>query len=360
MSTMTMPVQRAPIASLVLAALTLTAAPATAEKKYDPGASDKEIRIGNVVPYSGPWADYGMTGKALAAVFEQVNENGGIGGRKVKFVSVDGAGDSKKSLEAARKLVEEEPVLLLVGVWGGGPNRAIRPYLNERKVPQLFVASSEETFADPAHYPWTMGFYPSRRTEGQGYVRTVLKTKPAAKIAVLAPDDEDGTACVEGIREALGDKAKSMLVKEARFRASDEASVDAAIAVLKESGADVFLNMATGKPASRAIRAAFDAGWHPTQFVPGAAMSIGGVLEPVNASPVIVEDDVLVGGPGDDRLDGGPGNDTFVEGGNDTAYSPAIAAGSGNDVLNGGAGENFADYAGRAAALSPLVLPCRC
>ena len=280
MSTMTMPVQRAPIASLVLAALTLTAAPATAEKKYDPGASDKEIRIGNVVPYSGPWADYGMTGKALAAVFEQVNENGGIGGRKVKFVSVDGAGDSKKSLEAARKLVEEEPVLLLVGVWGGGPNRAIRPYLNERKVPQLFVASSEETFADPAHYPWTMGFYPSRRTEGQGYVRTVLKTKPAAKIAVLAPDDEDGTACVEGIREALGDKAKSMLVKEARFRASDEASVDAAIAVLKESGADVFLNMATGKPASRAIRAAFDAGWHPTQFVPGAAMSIGGVLEP--------------------------------------------------------------------------------
>ena len=271
---------RAFVTSLVLSAVALVAPSSAAQKRYDPGATDKEIRIGTIAPVTGAWAEYGMVAKALAAVFEQLNENGGIGGRKVRFVSLDGGGEAKKSLEAARKLVEEEPVLLLVGVWGGGPNRAIRPYLNEKKVPQLFVASSEETFADPAHFPWTMGFLPSRRTEGEGYARTLLKTKPAAKIAVLVPDDEDGTACLEGIRGALGEKAKTMLVKEARFRVADEASVDAAVAALKDSGADVFLNMATGKPASRAIRAAFDAGWHPTQFVPGAAMSIGGVLEP--------------------------------------------------------------------------------
>jgi branched-chain amino acid transport system substrate-binding protein len=264
----------------ILLALLAAAPAAGGERKDDPGATNKEIRIGTIAPLTGSWSDYAMVAKSLAAVFEQVNDAGGINGRKVKLVVADGAGDPKKSLEAAKRLVEEEAVLLLAGVWGGGPNRAIRPYLNEKMVPQLFVASSEETFADPAHFPWTMGFSPSRRTEGQGYVRAALKANPKARIAVLVPDDEDGAACLEGIREALGDKAKTALVKEARFRAADEGSVDAAVAALKESGADLFLNMATGKLASRAIRAAYDAGWRPLQFVPGGAMSIGGVLEP--------------------------------------------------------------------------------
>ncbi len=271
---------RVSVASLVLSFVALVSAPAEAQKKYDPGATDKEIRVGTVMPVSGSFSEYAAIGKAMAAYFEGVNDNGGVNGRKVRFTNLDGGGDPKRSLEQARKLVEEEQVLLTAGIWGSGPNKAIRPYLNEKKVPQLFVASSEETFNDPAHYPWTMGFMASRRTEGQAYVKAILRMKPAARIAVLASEDEDGTESVTAIRDALGEKAKTMLVKEARFKLSDDAAVDAAVAALKESGADVFLNMAAGRSAARAIRTAYDLGWRPMQLIPSTASSIGAVLEP--------------------------------------------------------------------------------
>jgi branched-chain amino acid transport system substrate-binding protein len=265
-------------AALLVSAL--AAPPAVAQRKYDPGATDTEIKIGNFMPYTGAFSEYGATGHAEAAYFRMINDQGGLNGRKINFISVDSGSDTAKSMALAHQLVEQDQVLLTAGIWGTPPNLAIRSYMNEQKVPQLFVAATESAFDDPSHFPWTMGFQPTRRTEGLVYAKYILRNRPAGKIAILYPDDPSSQEWLLGIREALGAKASAMIVKEASFRYSDPAALDAQIVALKNSGADVFMNLAVGRLATQAIRKAYDLDWHPLQFIPNASLSIAAFLEP--------------------------------------------------------------------------------
>jgi branched-chain amino acid transport system substrate-binding protein len=249
-------------------------------KRYDPGATDTEIKIGNIMPYTGTFSEYGAIGKAEAAYFQMINDAGGVNGRKIKFVTVDSGSDWKSASEQARKLVEEEQVLLLFSNFGYPGNKAIRAYMNEKKVPQLFVASNDSIFDDPAQYPWTMGFAASKRTEGIVYARYILREKPNAKVAILAPSDPSGDEWRAGVREGLGDNASSMIVKDVSFSYADPKSVGTMVAQLKDSGADVFLNFNVGRFATEAIRTAWDLNWRPLQFIPNASLSIAAFLEP--------------------------------------------------------------------------------
>lgn len=272
--------QRLRVSVAALISFALVVVPAKAQKKYDPGATDAEIKIGTIVPDTGKFSEYGAIGRAEAAYFQMINDLGGINGRKLNLVSLDSGSDSGKSLALARQLVEKDQVLLTVGTWGAPTNLAIRDYMNEKKVPQLFVADTDSAMNDPAHFPWTMGFQPSKRTEGVAYARYILQTRPDAKIAILygsVPTDQEW---LPGIREGLGEKASTMIVKEVSFDYSDPALLDPQIMALKNSGADVFMNLAVGKFATEAIRQAYDIDWHPLQFVPNASLSITSFLEP--------------------------------------------------------------------------------
>jgi branched-chain amino acid transport system substrate-binding protein len=264
---------------LILLALVL-ALPAPAQKRYDPGASDTEIKVGNFVPYTGPFAEYGAIGRAEAAYFRMVNDHGGIRGRKVTFISLDSGPGPEAALALTRRLVEEDQVLLVAGAWGSPSNKAIRPYLNERRVPQLFVAGTDATFEDPEQFPWTMGFAPSKRTEASRYGQYLLEHKPDARIAVLTSDDEEGAEYRAGLAEGLGAKAAAMIVQDGRFRYSDPDAIEAAVAKFQKAGADVFMNLAIGRFATRGIRAAYDLGWRPLQFIPNASLSVTAFLEP--------------------------------------------------------------------------------
>jgi branched-chain amino acid transport system substrate-binding protein len=253
---------------------------ALAQPKYDPGATDTEIKIGNIMPYTGAFSEYGATGRAEAAYFQMINDQGGVNGRKIKFISLDSASDTDKAVALAHQLVEQDQVLLTVGIWGTPANVAIRPYMNEKKVPQLFVAATESAFDDPAHFPWTMGFQASKRTEGLVYAKYILRNKPEAKVAILYAGDPSGREWLQGIRDGLGQKASAMIVKEASFEYSEPQGFDAQIVALKNSGADVFMNLAVGRLATRAIRKAYDIDWHPLQFIPNASLSVAAFLEP--------------------------------------------------------------------------------
>jgi len=252
---------------------------AAAQKAYDPGVTDIEIKIGNIAPYTGWGSEYASSTRAEAAYFQMINDRGGVNGRKISFVSLDGASEPANTLPLTRKLVEEEKVLLLFSTVGTESNLAIRDYLNRVKVPQLFVQSSSAVFNDPAHFPWTMGFFATYRDEGVAYARYVLAHKPAGKIAVLYANDDAGKEYLAGVRAGLGDQAAAMIVKEVSYQVSD-ASLDAQIATLKDSGADVFFNFAIGPFATKSIRAAYDLGWRPLQFIPNASLSIAAFLEP--------------------------------------------------------------------------------
>lgn len=256
------------------------ALPLRAQPKYDPGATDTEIKIGNVMPYSGAFSEYGATGRAEAAYFRMIDDQGGVNGRKIKFISLDSGSDTNKAVALAHQLVEQEQVLATVGIWGTPANMAIRPYMNEKKVPQFFVAATDSGFDDPAHFPWTMGFQVTRRSEGLAYAEFVLRNRPAAKVAILYARDRSGDEWLQGIHEGLGGKAASMIVKESAFDYSDPEAVDAQVAALKDSGADVFMNLAVGRLATRTIRQAYDIGWHPLQFIPNASLSVAAFLEP--------------------------------------------------------------------------------
>ncbi len=265
-----------PIAALFVAAIATPLV--VGQKKYDPGATDTEIKIGNIMPYTGAFSEYGSTGRAEAAYFQMINDQGGVRGRQIKFISVDSGSDTEKSIALAHQLVEQDQVLMLAGNWGTPANLAIRSYMNEKQVPQLFVAATEAAFDDPSHYPWTMGFQPSKRTEGMVYAKYVRDNRPNAKIAVLY--SSDGEEWLEGIRDGLGDKSPAKIVKEASFDYSNPEGLDEQIAALKASGADVFMNLAVGRFATLAIRKAYDIGWHPLQFIPNASLSIAAFLEP--------------------------------------------------------------------------------
>jgi branched-chain amino acid transport system substrate-binding protein len=260
-------------------ALALAAAPAAAQKKYDPGASDTEIKIGQTMPYSGPASAYGTIGKAEAAYFKMINEQGGINGRKINFISLDDAYSPPKTVEMVRRLVEQDEVLLVFQTLGTPSNTAIQKYMNAKKVPQLFVATGATKWNDPAGNPWTMGWQPNYQTETTIYAKHILKEKPNAKIGVLYQNDDYGKDYLKGLKDGLGDKAKSMIVAEVSYEVSDP-TVDSQVVQLQGSGADVFVNITTPKFAAQAIRKAFDIGWKPVHYLNNVSTQIGSVLTP--------------------------------------------------------------------------------
>jgi branched-chain amino acid transport system substrate-binding protein len=242
-------------------------------------AAANEIRIGNIAPYTGSSQDYGAVARAEAAYFQMINDRGGVKGRRINFISVDDGSDPAATLTLARRLVEQDRVLALFSSFGTDANLAIRAYANEQQVPQLFVEASSAVFDDPAHFPWTMGFYPTYRTEGFAYAQYLLQTKPKAKIAVLNEDSVAGQEYYQGLRDGLGDKAAAMIVQQATYPPGSS-TVDAQIDVLKNSGADVFMDLAWGSVATAAIRRAYDIDWHPLQFIANASLSVAAFLDP--------------------------------------------------------------------------------
>src|SRR5258708_32790686 len=263
--------------SLVGVLAVAVASSAHAQKRYDPGATDTEIKIGNIMPYSGPASAYATIGKTEAAFFNKLNSEGGINGRKINFISYDDAYSPPKAVEQARKLVESDEVLLVFQSLGTPSNSAIQKYMNAKKVPQLFVATGASKWGDPRHFPWTMGWQPSYQTEAKIYAKYLLQTKPDAKIAVLYQNDDYGKDYLKGIKDGLGDKAAKMIVSEASYEVTD-ATIDSQIVTLKGSGADVFFNITTPKFAAMAIRKAYDVDWHPLQLLTNVSLSVGSVL----------------------------------------------------------------------------------
>ncbi len=266
----------APIAALL--AVALASPTAFAQKKYDPGANDKEIRIGNTNPYSGPASAYGTIGKAIGAYFKMVNEQGGINGRKVVWMSYDDGYSPPKTVEMARKLVEQDQVLILFQTLGTPCNTAIHKYMNTKKVPQSFVATGATKWNDPRNFPWTIGWQPNYQTEGRIYAQHILQNNPKAKIGILYQNDDYGKDYLKGMKDGLGDKA-GMIVKEVSYEVTDP-TVDSQIVQLQASGADTFFNITTPKFAAQAIRKAYDIGWKPTHYINNVSASIGSVLKP--------------------------------------------------------------------------------
>ncbi|MBK9135949.1 MAG: ABC transporter substrate-binding protein [Betaproteobacteria bacterium] len=270
---------RAALAAMAATALAAAGTSALAQKKYDAGADDKEIKIGALHPYSGPASAYGTIGKAIGAYFEKVNAEGGINGRKIKYIALDDGYNPAKAVEMSRKLVEEDEALLVFNPLGTPSNTAIQRYLNQKKVPQLFVATGATKWGDPKGFPWTMGWQPTYQAEGRIYAQHILETKPNAKIAVLFQNDDYGKDYLKGFEDGLGDKAKTMIVARASYEVTDP-TVDSQMVTLKSSGADVFFNITTPKFAAQAIKKAAEIGWKPMHFLNNVSSSVGSVLKP--------------------------------------------------------------------------------
>jgi branched-chain amino acid transport system substrate-binding protein len=260
-------------------ALAASATTAWAQKKYDPGADDKEIKIGAIHPYSGPASAYGTIGKAIGAYFDKVNAEGGINGRKVKYIALDDGYNPAKTVEMARKLVEQDEALLVFNPLGTPPNSAIHRYMNQKKVPHLFVATGATKWGDPKNFPWTMGWQPTYQAEGRIYAAHVLETKPNARIAVLYQNDDYGKDYLKGFEDGLGDKAKTLIVAKVSYEVTDP-TIDSQMVTLKGSGADVFFNITTPKFAAQAIKKAAEIGWKPMHYLNNVSASVGSVLTP--------------------------------------------------------------------------------
>jgi branched-chain amino acid transport system substrate-binding protein len=267
------------VLSAAFGILAATSSGVLAQKKYDPGASDTEIKIGNIMPYSGPASAYGVIGKTEEAYFKKVNAEGGINGRKINFISYDDAYSPPKTVEQARKLVESDEVLLIFNPLGTPPNSAIQKYLNTKKVPQLFVATGATKWNDPKNFPWTMGWQPNYQSETQIYAKYILKNKPDAKVAILYQNDDYGKDYLKGFKDGLGAKAASMIVMEESYEVS-EPTIDSHIVKLKSTGADVFINITTPKFAAQAIKKNAEIGWKPLHFLNNVSGSIGSVMKP--------------------------------------------------------------------------------
>src|SRR2546423_3466076 len=265
--------------SAALALLAATSSTALAQKKYDIGATDTEIKIGNIMPYSGPASAYGVIGKTEEAYFRKINAEGGINGRKINFISYDDAYSPPKTVEQARKLVESDEVLLVFNSLGTPPNTAIQKYLNSKKVPQLFVATGATKWNDPKDFPWTMGWQPNYQSESQIYAKYILKNNPSAKIAALYQNDDYGKDYLKGFKDGLGAKAASMIAIEESYEVS-EPTIDSHIVKLKATGADVFFNITTPKFAAQAIKKNAEIGWKPPHFLNGVSSSIGSATKP--------------------------------------------------------------------------------
>jgi ABC-type branched-subunit amino acid transport system substrate-binding protein len=264
------------IAIILLAA---TVSNALSQKKYDTGATDTEIKIGNIMPYSGPQSAWSMNGRTEAAYFRKINAEGGINGRKINFISYDDAYSPPKAVEQARRLVEGDEVLLIFHSLGTPSNTAIQKYMNTKKVPQLFVASGATKWNDPKNFPWTMGWQPNYQREARVYARYILKERPNARIGVLYQNDDYGKDYLKGLKDGLGEKAGSMIIAEDAYEVA-EPTIDSHIVKMKSLGADVFVDVAGPKFAAQAIRKAAEIGWKPMHFLNSVSTSIGTVIRP--------------------------------------------------------------------------------
>jgi branched-chain amino acid transport system substrate-binding protein len=269
-------VKSAALAGLLTIAV---ASAANAQKKYDPGATDTEIKVGNIMPYSGPASAYATIGKTEAAYFNKVNSEGGINGRKINFVSYDDGYSPPKMVEQARKLVESDEVLLIFNPLGTPGNTAIQKYMNAKKVPQLFVSTGAAKWNDPKNSPWTMGWQPSYQVEARIYAKFILQKYPGKTIGVLYQNDDFGKDYLIGLHEGLGDAAKKLIVVESSYETTSP-TVDSQIVQIKGANPDIFVNIATPKFAAQAIKKAAELDWHPVQFLTNVSVSIGGVMKP--------------------------------------------------------------------------------
>jgi branched-chain amino acid transport system substrate-binding protein len=264
------------LAGLLAVAL---AGPASAQKKYDPGATDTEIKIGNIMPYSGPASAYATIGKTEAAYFNKLNSEGGINGRKINFITYDDAYSPPKTVEQARKLVENDEVLLIFNPLGTPGNTAIQKYMNSKKVPQLFVSTGAAKWNDPKNSPWTMGWQPSYQVEARIYGKYILQNYPGKTIGILYQNDDFGKDYVIGLREGLGDQANKLITVEVSYETSSP-TVDSQVVQIKGANPDIFVNIATPKFAAQAIKKIAELDWHPVQFLTNVSGSIGGVMKP--------------------------------------------------------------------------------
>ncbi len=275
--------------SVAVAASIAVGGLALAQKTYDPGATDTEIKVGNIMPYSGPASSYASIGKTEAAYFKMLNEQGGINGRKINFISYDDAYSPPKTVEQTRKLVESDEVLLLFNSLGTATNSAIQKYMNLKKVPQLFVSSGASKWADPKNYPWTMGWSPSYRNEGRIWAAYILKNHPNAKIGVLFQNDDFGKDYLAGVRDGLGDHADKMIIAQVGYETFSP-TIDSQIVQIKAANPEIFLNIASPKFAAQAIKKAGELGWTPVQLLVNVSQSVGSVMKPAgfaNAQNVI-------------------------------------------------------------------------
>jgi branched-chain amino acid transport system substrate-binding protein len=261
------------------AAVALAANASSARADNAPGVTDAEIKIGNTMPYSGPASAYGVIGRTESAYFKMINEQGGVNGRKINYISLDDGYSPPKTVEQVRRLVEDEKVAFCFQTLGTAPNLAIRQYLNDNKVPQLFVSTGASVFSDPEHFPWTMGYNPNYQTEAHIYAKDILATKPDGKIALLYQNDGFGKDYLKGLQDQLGPDHAGMLVKSASYETS-EPTVDSQIVTLQGSGADILIIGATPKFAAQAIRKSVDLGWNATRYLSNVSPSIATVLKP--------------------------------------------------------------------------------
>src|ERR1700674_13220 len=260
-------------------ALMLAATPAFAQKQYGPGVTDTEVKIGTPTQYSGPASAYAAGAISATAYFTMINEQGGVNGRKINYISLDDAYSPPKTVEQIRRLIESEEVLFLVNPVGTATNMAVLKYINQKKVPHLFIGSGATIFNDPEHYPWTMSWTPHYASEGEIYAKYILSVKPDAKIAILSQNDDLGRDYLLGIKRGLGDKASTMIVSALTYNTSDP-TIDSQIVSLKASGADALLIVAVPKFSAQAIRKAYDIDWHPLKFVVSVGSWISGGLKP--------------------------------------------------------------------------------
>jgi ABC-type branched-subunit amino acid transport system substrate-binding protein len=267
------------LAAISAAALLLSAGSALAQKKYDTGASDTEIKIGNIEAYSGPASAYGIIGKTEEAYFKMINDQGGIKGRKINFITYDDGYSPPKTVEQTRKLVESDEVLFIFNPLGTPTQSAVHKYMNAKKVPQLFIASGSSKWDDAKNFPWTMGYQPSYRSEARIFAKYVLANKPDAKIAVLYANDDFGKDYLLGLKDIFGDKASKLIVAEESYENS-EPTIDSHIVKLKGTGADVFINISTPKFAAQAIKKMHEIGWKPMHLMTDVSISIGAVMKP--------------------------------------------------------------------------------
>ena len=267
------------VLSAAIIVLAATSTGAIAQKKYDTGATDTEIKIGNIMPYSGPASAYGVIGKTEAAYFKKINAEGGINGRKIKFISYDDAYSPPKTVEQARKLVESDEVLLIFNPLGTASNSAIHKYMNEKKVPQLFVSSGATKWNDPKQFPWTMGWQPNYQSEGRIYARYILKERPTGKIGILYQNDDYGKDYIKGIRDGLGAEAASMIIGEESYETTSP-TIDSQVVALKSEGADIFISVTTPKFAAQSIKKVAELAWKPLFILNNISTSTASVMRP--------------------------------------------------------------------------------